>query len=104
MPKTEFSPDTMTVEATNDEMIQPFDLTRFPVSSTFCIFPPNALLSDPNDTEESLAKETVTIIMDTDGDVLHVYKNGGNSIDMNMMKNCFERSRKRIDEVKSLIQ
>ncbi|ORZ20425.1 Opa-interacting protein OIP2 [Absidia repens] len=101
LPKSNVSAETMTVEADADDQIKPFELTRFPVATTYCIFPSShALLSDPNDTEEGLAKERISVIMDTEGDLLHVYKNGATSLDIDVMRTCFERTRKRMEEIK----
>ncbi|KAI8339194.1 exosome complex exonuclease RRP43-like protein [Chlamydoabsidia padenii] len=101
LPKATVSAETMSVEADADDQIKPFELSRFPVSATYGFFPAsNALLSDPNDTEECLAKERITVMMDTDGDLLHVYKNGATSLDVDIMRLCFDRSRERLDYIK----
>ncbi|KAI9028955.1 exosome complex component RRP43-like protein [Phycomyces nitens] len=104
LPKASVSP-LMAVEADPTETIQPFILTNFPVASTFCIFnQPNVLIADPNDTEESLAKETVTVVMDTNGQVCRVYKNGGTTIGSDVLRACFRHSKKRTQQIKQLIE
>jgi exosome complex component RRP43 len=102
LPKAEISP-SMVVEVVEGQQ-QSIELSRFPVSSTFCIFNnPDVILSDPNDTEESLTKETVTIITDLDMNLLKVYKNGGTTIDANGLEQCIENAKKRTNEIKLLI-
>lgn len=93
------SAETMAVEADANEQVNPFDLSRFPVSATYGYFS-SALLSDPNDTEEGLAKDRITVIMDTDGDLLHVYKDGASSLDVDVMRTCFDRTRDRLEQIK----
>ncbi|KAI8369224.1 exosome component 8, isoform CRA_f [Radiomyces spectabilis] len=103
LPKAEVSP-AMVVEADPSQPTRPIQLERFPVSSTFCIFnQPNVLLCDPNDTEEILAKETMVVVVDTDGNICRVHKNGGTSMSTDMLRTCFERARERMEEVKKLI-
>ncbi|KAL1934128.1 hypothetical protein VTP01DRAFT_6310 [Rhizomucor pusillus] len=102
IPEAQVSP-TMMVEATASNK-KPITISRLPIASTFCIFhQPHALLSDPNDTEETLSKETMTIVMDTTGHVYRVYKNGGNSIGPEVLKTCFERAEQRTQEMTELI-
>ncbi|KAI7861842.1 ribosomal protein S5 domain 2-type protein [Spinellus fusiger] len=104
LPKAQVSP-TMTVEADPSEKICPFELTHFPVASTFCVFnQPTVLLSDPDDTEETLAKETVTIVMNTQGEIHRVYKNGGTQVGTDILRACFAQSRRRTEQVKQLIE
>ncbi|KAG0169514.1 Exosome complex component RRP43 [Apophysomyces sp. BC1034] len=104
LPKAELS-SAMTVEADASEQSQPIQLNRFPVSSTFCLFNhPSGLLSDPNDTEENLAKETMTVVMDSEGSLCRVYKNGGVAMQADMLRTCFGRAKKRTEEVRVLIE
>lgn len=104
LPKAEVS-ESMVVEADVSNKTQVFQMTRIPIASTFCVFQePHALLSDPNEAEESLTKETITVVMDTNGQVCHVYKNGGNSIDSSVLRTCFERGLERTKEMAELIQ
>lgn len=94
----------MVVEVDLTQQQKVIELSRFPVSSTFCIFNnPDVILSDPNDTEESLTKETITIITDTDGQLLKVYKNGGTTLDTNALRECIGYANKRTNEMKLLI-
>lgn len=103
LPKAEISP-AMIVEADPTQFVDTIQLSRFPVSSTFCVFNnPNVILSDPNDTEESLTKETVTIITDLDHNLVRIYKNGGTSLDSDGLKICIENAKKRTNEIKLLI-
>ncbi|KAF7732331.1 Exosome complex component RRP43 [Apophysomyces ossiformis] len=103
LPKTELSP-SMIVEADASEQTRPIELTRFPVASTFCLFSqPDALLSDPNDTEEILAKETMTVIMDSEGALCRVYKTGGTAMQVDTLRTCFERAKQRTEQVAILI-
>ncbi|KAG2226974.1 hypothetical protein INT45_006381 [Circinella minor] len=104
LPKAEVS-ESMVVEADVSNKTQVFQMNRIPIASTFCVFQePHALLSDPNEAEESLTKETITVVMDTNGQVCHVYKNGGNSIDSSVLRTCFERGLERTKEMAELIQ
>jgi exosome complex component RRP43 len=64
---------------------------------------PDVILSDPNDSEEQLANETVTVVMDTEGNLCKVYKNGGSSIGADAMRILFKRAKQRISELNSLI-
>lgn len=103
LPKAEVSP-SMVVEVEATTYTEAIQLSRFPVSSTFCIFNnPQVILSDPNDTEESLAKEVVTIITDLDHNLVRIYKNGGTTIDVNGLKQCIENAKNRTNEIKLLI-
>ncbi|KAL0074396.1 exosome component 8-like protein [Phycomyces blakesleeanus] len=104
LPKAEVSP-LLAVEADPSETVQPFLLTNFPVASTFCIFnQPNVLIADPNDTEESLAKETVTVVMDTNGEICRVYKNGGTTVGSDVLRACFGHCKKRTQQIKQVIE
>jgi exosome complex component RRP43 len=86
-------------------MIKPLNMRRIPISSTFCIFAnPKVTLSDPTDSEENLSKETVSIILDTDGKILYVHNSGGAMCDVEMMKNCFSRANERAAELRELIE
>lgn len=103
LPKAEVSP-SMVVEVDSAEIAEPIQLSRLPVSSTFCIFNnPDVILSDPNDTEETLAKETVTIVTDLDHNLVRIYKNGGTTIDANGLKQCINNAKQRTNEINSLM-
>lgn len=95
----------MIVEADMTQFTEAIQLSRFPVSSTFCIFNnnPDVILSDPNDTEESLTKEIITIITDLNHNILRIYKNGGTTLDTTQLKQCIESAKKRTNEIKLLI-
>lgn len=94
----------MVVEVDSTEITEPIQLSRLPVSSTFCIFNnPDVILSDPNDTEESLAKETITVITDLDHNLVRIYKNGGTTIDTDGLKQCIHNAKKRTNEMNSLM-
>ncbi|KAI8647905.1 exosome complex component RRP43-like protein [Parasitella parasitica] len=102
LPKAQVSP-SMVVEADSNEFTS-IALLRFPVSSTFCIFNnPDVILSDPNDTEESLAKETVTIVMDLDHQLCKIYKNGGITITTEGLKQCIDNAKQRTNQIGSLV-
>ncbi|KAK4520563.1 uncharacterized protein ATC70_006440 [Mucor velutinosus] len=102
LPKAHVSP-SLVVEADPTEFTS-ISLSRFPVSSTFCIFNnPDITLSDPNDTEESLAKETVTIVMDLDLQLCKIYKNGGTTITAEGLKQCIDNAKQRTNQVRSLV-
>ncbi|ORX44743.1 exosc8 protein [Hesseltinella vesiculosa] len=102
LPKAEVNEGV--VVADKDDTFQPFEMTRFPIAATYCVFAPDAILSDPNDAEEQLTKETLTVVMDSDGDLLHVHKNGGAVMDMEKMRLCLHRTRERLAQLKPLIQ
>ncbi|KAG2229591.1 hypothetical protein INT48_001902 [Thamnidium elegans] len=103
LPKAEVS-SSMVVEVDSTEITEPIQLSRLPVSSTFCIFNnPDVILSDPNDTEETLAKETVTIVTDLDHNLVRIYKNGGTTIDANGLKQCIHNAKQRTNEINSLM-
>jgi exosome complex component RRP43 len=92
------------VEADMTQFTETIQLSRLPVSSTFSIFNnPNVILSDPNDTEESLTKEIITIITDLNHNILRIYKNGGTTLDTTQLKQCIESAKKRTNEIKLLI-
>ncbi|KAI8976046.1 exosome complex component RRP43-like protein [Pilobolus umbonatus] len=100
---SEVSP-SMVVEA-DSTLFTDIPLSRFPVSTTFCVFNhPDIIVSDPNETEESLAEETVTIIMDTDYHLCKIYKNGGIVVGMDEIQACIKSAKERTNEIKSLIQ
>ncbi|KAL4216054.1 hypothetical protein CU097_007492 [Rhizopus azygosporus] len=103
LPKAEVTP-SMIVEADPNEFNDPIELSRFPVPSTFCVFNnPDVILADPNDTEEILTKETITIIMDLDYNICRIYKTGGNTVSIEQLKYCIKKSKERVDEIKQLI-
>lgn len=104
LPQAEVSP-SMVVEAdVQQPKRRPIQFARLPIASTFCVFQqPDSLLSDPNDAEESLSRESVTVVMDTDGKLCRVYKTGGNTIGPDMLRICFERARQRTRELADLI-
>jgi exosome complex component RRP43 len=103
LPKAAVSP-SLVVEADPTALAEPIQLSRLPVSSTFSIFNnPDVILSDPNDTEESLAKESVTVVMDFDYNLCRIYKNGGTSIDNEGLKQCIFNAKQRTNQVKLLI-
>lgn len=94
----------MVVEVDSAKIAEPIQLSRLPVSSTFCIFNnPDVILSDPNDTEETLAKETVTVVTDLDHNLVRIYKNGGTTIDANGLKQCINNAKQRTNEINSLM-
>lgn len=103
LPKAEVS-DAMVVEA-DKEIMETIELNRFPVSSTFALFN-QSILSDPNDTEESLSKETVTIVIDLfhENEILKLYKNGGTTLSANDLRNCILYAKARTNEIKAFIQ
>ncbi|CAO3677283.1 unnamed protein product [Umbelopsis ramanniana] len=104
LPKATVLP-TSIVQANSSEKTRPLQLHRLPVSSTFCVFSnPKVTLSDPNDSEESLSKEIVSIILDTEGTILYVHKSGGSVCDPEMMKDCFTKARARASMLKELIE
>ncbi|KAG1052157.1 hypothetical protein G6F43_005686 [Rhizopus delemar] len=103
LPKAEVTP-AMIVEAEPNEFSEPIQLTRFPVSSTFCLFNnPDVILADPNDTEEILTKESITIIMDFDYNICRIYKTGGNTLSKEQLNHCMERAKERVNEIKQLV-
>ncbi|KAI8971424.1 ribosomal protein S5 domain 2-type protein, partial [Mycotypha africana] len=90
LPKAEVSP-SMVVEVDPTQYTEPIPLVRFPIASSFSIFNnPNVVLADPNDTEESLTREQVTIIMDTEYNLCKIYKNGGNTVNAEGLKRCID--------------
>ncbi|KAI9468689.1 ribosomal protein S5 domain 2-type protein, partial [Zychaea mexicana] len=104
LPKAQVS-ESMVVEADASNKSPVFQMTRVPIASTFCVFQePMAVLSDPNEAEEALTKETVTVVMDSSGQVCHVSKNGGNSIESSALRTCFERGVERTKEMATLIE
>ncbi|KAI9498594.1 ribosomal protein S5 domain 2-type protein [Zychaea mexicana] len=104
LPKAQVS-ESMVVEADASNKSPVFQMTRVPIASTFCVFQePMAVLSDPNEAEEALTKETVTVVMDSSGQVCHVSKNGGNSIESSALRTCFERAVERTKEMATLIE
>ncbi|CAO3682649.1 unnamed protein product [Umbelopsis vinacea] len=104
LPKATVLPSSI-VQANTSQQTRPLTLHRLPVSSTFCVFAnPKVTLSDPNDSEESLSKEIVSIILDTEGTILYVHKSGGSVCDPEMMKNCFIKARERASELDKLIE
>ncbi|GAB5591590.1 hypothetical protein Unana1_06490 [Umbelopsis nana] len=104
LPKATVLPSSI-VQANSSEQLRPLKLHRLPVSSTFCVFAnPKVTLSDPNDSEESLSKETVSIILDTEGTILYVHKSGGSVCDAEMMKSCFIKARERAAQLKDIIE
>jgi exosome complex component RRP43 len=104
LPKATVLPSSI-VQADSSKKTRPLKLHRLPVSSTFCVFSnPKVTLSDPNDSEESLSKETVSIILDTEGTILYVHKSGGSVCDPEMMKDCFTKARARASMLKELIE
>ncbi|KAI8060570.1 exosome complex component RRP43-like protein [Gongronella butleri] len=103
LPQAEVS-ETMVVEADNEVLLRPFEMTRFPLAATYCVFAPDAILADPNDAEEQLTKERMTVVMDSDGDLLHVHKNGGFVLGVDTMAACLARTRTRLGEVMALLK
>lgn len=103
LPKAEVS-ESMVVEADELEM-NTIELNRFPVSSTFTLFN-QCILSDPNDTEESLSKEVVTIVIDLyhENEILKLYKNGGTTLSADELRTCIQNAKTRTNEIKAFIQ
>lgn len=102
LPKASVS-ESMVVEADASDRV-PIKLARVPVASTFCVFQqPHAVLSDPNEAEESLSRETVTVVLDTTGQLCMVHKNGGNSVAMDTFKACFDRASERTSQIAVLL-
>ncbi|KAI9322834.1 exosome complex exonuclease RRP43-like protein [Dichotomocladium elegans] len=103
LPRTTVS-ESMVVEADASSERVALPLSRFLVASTFCVFQqPTVILSDPNNAEELLTKETLTVVMDTQGRLCHVHKNGGISITVDTLKQCFERALERTNQVADLV-
>ncbi|KAI8372498.1 ribosomal protein S5 domain 2-like protein [Blakeslea trispora] len=104
LPKAELSP-SLVVEADPAQLLETIELTRFPVASTFSVFNnPDVVLSDANDTEESLSREIVTVIMDLDHNLYKIYKNGGTTVSVKTLKECIQYARQRTDQIKLLVQ
>ncbi|KAI8091327.1 exosome complex component RRP43-like protein [Gilbertella persicaria] len=104
LPKATVSP-SMVVEADPTQLAEPIQLSRHLVASTFSVFNnPDVILSDANDTEESLARETVTIVMDLDYNLCRVYKNGGMTVTAEGLKQCIDNAKQRTNQVKLLIE
>lgn len=82
--------------------VRPFELLRMPIASTFCLFN-NHVLADPNHAEESLGKETISIVVDTEGHVCRVYKNGGVTVSRSVLEICFDRAVTRTQTMAELI-
>ncbi|KAI9258268.1 ribosomal protein S5 domain 2-type protein [Sporodiniella umbellata] len=100
LPQAAISP-AMVVEADPEQFCEPISLSRFPVSATFCIFNnPDVILADPNDTEEILSKESITIILDLDFNLCRIYKTGGNTVSMDQINYCIEKTKNRVNEIK----
>ncbi|KAL1924563.1 uncharacterized protein VTP21DRAFT_4217 [Calcarisporiella thermophila] len=90
------------VKATEDRPIQ-IQLQRIPLSSTFALFEGQYLLSDPNEAEESITEEMITVVVDERGQLCHVRKTGGLSTTPEILRQCIEAARSRYSEVEKIL-
>ncbi|KAI8341613.1 exosome complex component RRP43-like protein [Choanephora cucurbitarum] len=103
LPKATVS-SSLVVEADPIELMDTIQFT-FPVASTFSVFNnPDVILSDANDTEESLARETVTVVMDLEYNLCKIYKNGGTTVNAEGLKQCIQYARERTDQIRQLLE
>ncbi|KAG9285349.1 hypothetical protein G9A89_010824 [Geosiphon pyriformis] len=61
-------------------------LSRLPFSTTFAFFDGLYLLADPNETEESIIEDVITIACDETGQLCNIWKTGGSSCSQEQIK------------------
>ncbi|MCJ1409763.1 hypothetical protein MMC19_003846 [Ptychographa xylographoides] len=118
LPRAWWDPDREMVLC--DERVSESQLLRLgklPIASTFGVFQSGAgakresergvwILADPDDFEESLCEETVTVVVDGDGKggrVLRIEKSGGGAVGLVEMKGCVEMAGRRWREWRDVL-
>jgi len=81
---------------------QKLQILHFPVPVTFASMD-DFLLADPTSEEEGLMTGSLTVIYSSNDTLCSVMK-GGSPVNEEMLKNCVERTKERVQEVVSLIK
>ncbi|MCJ1379794.1 hypothetical protein MMC17_002897 [Xylographa soralifera] len=86
----------------------PLALRGWPVVGTFGVFESGGggpwVLADPDDFEEGLCEESVTVVVDGEGGrVLRVEKGGGGGVGVKEMRACVEMVRGRVGEWREVL-
>ncbi|CAG8617855.1 1271_t:CDS:2 [Paraglomus brasilianum] len=90
------------VKATPDKTIE-LSLSRIPFSATFAIFN-GEILADPDETEEVILEERITIICDEEGQLCSVLKSGGSSSTRETFSTCLELARNRYSVLSTIFK
>ncbi|QCE00479.1 exosome complex component RRP43-like [Vigna unguiculata] len=78
-------------------------LRSIPFSLT-CILHKNYILADPTAEEESIVETHLTIVLDTSGQLISLYKPGGSVLAYtSSVQDCVALTRQRVKELKSLL-
>ncbi|MCJ1284838.1 hypothetical protein MMC26_004175 [Xylographa opegraphella] len=99
-----------------EEEARQLELRGWPVVGTFGVFEGTGqggegegeqgpwILADPDDFEEALCAETVTVVVDGEGgEVLRVEKSGGGVVGVQEMRGCVEMVRGRVAEWREVL-
>ena len=80
-------------------------LHGIPVPMSFGVFESTILLADPSSEEEKLTSTTfVTVgLLNGDSEKISVYKQGGSTVSIDILKQAFEISKLRINRVEKLL-
>ncbi|KAE9590707.1 putative ribonuclease PH, bacterial-type, PNPase/RNase PH domain, exosome complex component Rrp43 [Lupinus albus] len=78
-------------------------LKSIPFSLT-CILHKNYILADPTAEEESIMETLVTIVLDSSGQLISLYKPGGSVLaHTSALQDCVALTRQRVKELKSIL-
>ncbi|XP_046747635.1 exosome complex component RRP43-like [Diprion similis] len=102
LPDVQYNPETAAIIVDTSDR-KPFPLKTLPVSTTFAIFDEQLLLADPTDEEESLAKGKLCLVNDGP-ELCGFYKPGGIPISQELLSKSLEKSKKRADLIRKVIE
>ncbi|EXX66291.1 Rrp45p [Rhizophagus irregularis DAOM 197198w] len=90
------------VKATEEKTII-LGLIRITYSASFAMFDGQHLLVDPNEMEESITKDGITVVVDETGKLCNIWKTGS-SCSSEQLKTCISKARDRYADITSIIE
>ncbi|KAJ1988898.1 hypothetical protein H4R33_002270 [Dimargaris cristalligena] len=113
LPRATFHEETslITVEPTSpstqsaDSATVALTVARPLFAASFACLPDGVILADPNATEEKVAETLVSIVLDTSGQLAHVWSHGKTAVaNSPTIQACIEQARQRVSELQNIIQ
>ncbi|KAF9458465.1 ribosomal protein S5 domain 2-type protein [Collybia nuda] len=103
LPKATFDQESGTTTCSRKTKM-PLEITRTPVSMSFGIFDSTHILSDPTAFEEPLLDTTLSVVLDSDGQLISLSQLGlGSSGAQNSLQSCMTAAKKRRGELAQYI-
>lgn len=100
LPKAELDEAAGMVTADESEM-KPLQLQSQLYPSTF-LYLENSIVADPSAEEEELGDSLLTVVLDSNDDIVNLWKRGAAGFSKDQIEECVDKARKRKAEIESV--